>query len=85
MNGLQASPHRGREVRSYTANRRELRFGVVAVEGASGWLLTMWIGASLPPKRVDCRKSDIHGVNVWISLEKVLMALYLACGIVPFA
>ena len=36
MDGLQASPHGGREVRSYTANRRELRFGVVAASVASG-------------------------------------------------
>ena len=35
MDGLQAPPHGGREVRSYTANRRELRFGVVAAEAAS--------------------------------------------------
>lgn len=39
MDGLQASPHRGREVRCYTANSRELRFGVVAAEADSGCIL----------------------------------------------
>lgn len=39
MDGLQASPHGGREVRSYTANRRELRFGVVAAETIAGTCL----------------------------------------------
>lgn len=34
--GLQIA-HGGREVRSYTANRRELRFGVVVAKGASEW------------------------------------------------
>lgn len=37
MNSLQAPPHGGREVRSYTANRWELRFGAVAAEVASGF------------------------------------------------
>ena len=34
MDGLQAPPHGGREVRSYTANSPELRCGVVAVKVA---------------------------------------------------
>ena len=41
MDGLQARPHGGREVRSYTANRRELRFGVVAAEAVAGCLIVM--------------------------------------------
>ena len=41
MDGLQAHSHGGREVRSYTANRRELRFGVVAAQAASGCSLAL--------------------------------------------
>lgn len=36
MDGLPAPPHGRREVRSYTANRRELRLGVVGAKAASG-------------------------------------------------
>jgi hypothetical protein len=45
MDGLQAPPHGGREVRSYTANRRELRFGVVAAKAVVGCLIVMAPGA----------------------------------------
>jgi len=41
MDGLQAPPHGGREVRSYTANRWELRFGVVAGQDVAGCLIVM--------------------------------------------
>lgn len=41
MNGLQTPPHGGREVRSYTANRRELRFGVVAAEAVAECLIVV--------------------------------------------
>ena len=41
VNGLQAPPHGRREVRSYTANRRELRFGVVAAKAVAGRLIMM--------------------------------------------
>ena len=39
MDGLQVRSRGGREVRSYTANRRELRFGVVAAEAVAGCLV----------------------------------------------
>ena len=39
MDGLQAPPHGGREVRSYTANRPELRCGVVAAKTATGCVI----------------------------------------------
>lgn len=51
MDSLQAPPHGRREVRSYTANRRELRFGVVAAEAASGCLLAMGRSSAFDPKR----------------------------------
>ena len=51
IDGLQAPPHGRREVRSYTANRRELRFGVVAAEAASGCLLTMTRSAAFDQLR----------------------------------
>ena len=39
MDGLQVRSRGGREVRSYTANRRELRFGVVAAKIATGCVI----------------------------------------------
>ena len=47
--GLQAPPHGGREVRSYTANRRELRCGVVAAKLHSARLFTTGGSAAFDP------------------------------------
>lgn len=54
--GLQAA-HGERKVRSYTANRRELRFGVVAAQTASRCLLAMGLG-------VDFRSNAAAKVTV---------------------
>ena len=61
MDGLQAPPHGRREVRSYTANRRKLRFGVVAAEAASGCLLTMTRSTALDAEQpVRAKRQSRH-------------------------
>ena len=67
MDGLQARPHGGREVRSYTANRRGLRIGVVAAEAASGCLLAMWRSSTFDP--LPSVATGMSATSLWRSTE----------------
>lgn len=58
MYGLQAPPHGRREVRSYTANRRELRFGVVAAKAVVGCLIVMLRSAACDTKETPVRREN---------------------------
>jgi len=55
-------------VRSYTANPRKLRFGVVAAEVASGRLLTMPVVQLSTLSHPDKKLQSVNTLNAWYCL-----------------